>query len=228
MSERLERLIRLAQKTGDRLIVHDPASDTDVVLMSIDEYEHFFDDHINEQSQQATFVGDLTEQELIGRINAEIAEWREGKSAQQTEEFEERLIEEIIHTPSLDPFAEDFTHDTSWHHVGDVMREEYGSTEQNSEEKPPFHNEDDEAYAEVIGVAEEEGEPEEREPEEEIRYEVPVEPSSVEATWAAHNMNRFATPEQRMPIPERTDEETPAFGPEKDVEGGPVFLEEPV
>jgi hypothetical protein len=35
----LERLIRLAQKTGDKLIVHDPINERDVVLMSVDDYE---------------------------------------------------------------------------------------------------------------------------------------------------------------------------------------------
>lgn len=35
----LERLIRLAQKTGDKLIIHDPVNEQDVVLMSVDDYE---------------------------------------------------------------------------------------------------------------------------------------------------------------------------------------------
>lgn len=39
MSHHLDRLIRLAKKTGDRLIVHDPVRGNDIVMLSIDAYE---------------------------------------------------------------------------------------------------------------------------------------------------------------------------------------------
>lgn len=39
----LERLIRLAKKTGDRLIVHDSVHGNDVVILGVDEYEKMFD-----------------------------------------------------------------------------------------------------------------------------------------------------------------------------------------
>lgn len=39
----LDRLIRLAQRTGDRLIVHDRRGE-DVVIMSVDEYEDLLDE----------------------------------------------------------------------------------------------------------------------------------------------------------------------------------------
>ena len=41
----LDRLIRLAKKTGDRLIIHDPHG-TDIVLMDVDSYEALVDTQI--------------------------------------------------------------------------------------------------------------------------------------------------------------------------------------
>ncbi len=39
----LTRLIELAKRTGDRLIVHDPYSDRDIVIMNLDQYELLLD-----------------------------------------------------------------------------------------------------------------------------------------------------------------------------------------
>lgn len=39
MSNRLERLIELARRTGDRLIIHDPSAQRDLVIMDLDQYE---------------------------------------------------------------------------------------------------------------------------------------------------------------------------------------------
>lgn len=50
----LDRLIKLAQKTGDKLIVHDPLYGEDVVIMSVDQYEDMID-----KSQSETDTWDL-------------------------------------------------------------------------------------------------------------------------------------------------------------------------
>jgi hypothetical protein len=69
MTNRLERLMTLAQKTGSPLIIHDPNSDSDMVLMSVHEYEllvsaheefDVFDDDVDWHS-----VGDIIEQHHI-------------------------------------------------------------------------------------------------------------------------------------------------------------------
>ena|SRR3989338_2035023 len=64
----LDRLINLARKTGDRLIVHQPDEGTDVVIMSVDEYENFF--------AESRDVRTLSERQLIDKINRDIAIWR--------------------------------------------------------------------------------------------------------------------------------------------------------
>lgn len=43
MSRSLERLLKLARRTGDRLIVHDPAAEDDIVIMSVGQYEGLLD-----------------------------------------------------------------------------------------------------------------------------------------------------------------------------------------
>ncbi len=47
-----ERLIRLAQKTGHTLIVHDPIQGRDVVLVSVDEYEELLSGREREKELQ--------------------------------------------------------------------------------------------------------------------------------------------------------------------------------
>ena len=39
----LDRLIQLAKRTGDRLIVHDPSGENDLVIMDVDSYERLLD-----------------------------------------------------------------------------------------------------------------------------------------------------------------------------------------
>ncbi len=43
MSRSIDRLLRLARKTGDRLIVHDPNEERDIVIMDLDQYELLVD-----------------------------------------------------------------------------------------------------------------------------------------------------------------------------------------
>lgn len=43
MARSIDRLIRLARKTGDRLIIHDPSEERDIVIMDLDQYEMLID-----------------------------------------------------------------------------------------------------------------------------------------------------------------------------------------
>ena len=43
----LERLIKLAKRTGDRLIIHDPVDGNDIVVMDLDAYEMLMDTQID-------------------------------------------------------------------------------------------------------------------------------------------------------------------------------------
>lgn len=69
MVDRLERFINLINKTGDKLIVYDRHNpDDSFVLVGLNEYERMFTG-VNE-------VKDLTEEELIDRINRDIVFWK--------------------------------------------------------------------------------------------------------------------------------------------------------
>jgi len=69
MQAQLQKAIRLAKKTGDRLIVFDSAHTGDIyVVMSLDEYEKL----VIGRSE----VRGLTEEELLDKINRDIAIWK--------------------------------------------------------------------------------------------------------------------------------------------------------
>jgi hypothetical protein len=69
MNNQLEKAINLAKKTGDRLIIFDSVrSENAFVVMSINEYEKLV---INKNE-----VRNLTENELLDKINRDIAVWK--------------------------------------------------------------------------------------------------------------------------------------------------------
>jgi hypothetical protein len=77
MNNEIKKVINLVKKTGDRLIVLDP-NDTNYtyVVMPLDEYERL----VIGRSE----VRNLTEDELLDKINRDIAIW---KSEQEIEDF---------------------------------------------------------------------------------------------------------------------------------------------
>ena len=69
MRDKLQKAIDLARKTGDRLIIYDSAKAQEAyVLMTLDQYEKIALGH------QAT--SNLTEEELLDKINRDIAVWK--------------------------------------------------------------------------------------------------------------------------------------------------------
>ena len=83
MQNQLQKAIDLAKKTGDRLIVFDPKNiDNIYVIMSLDDYEKLVIGHSE--------VRNLTEDQLLDKINRDIAIW---KSEQEI--IEEPLVENL-------------------------------------------------------------------------------------------------------------------------------------
>ena len=69
MQDQLQKAIILAKKTGDRLIIFDPSNvDSTYVVMPLEHYERL----VIKKSE----VKGLTEQELLDRINRDIAIWK--------------------------------------------------------------------------------------------------------------------------------------------------------
>ena len=86
MNKQLRKAINLAKKTGDRLIVYDSSNQEDTfVVMLLDEYEKM----VTTRSE----VRGLTEDELLDKINRDIAIWKSeqvfnvsGKSINESKE----------------------------------------------------------------------------------------------------------------------------------------------
>jgi hypothetical protein len=69
MMSQLQKAILLARKTGDKLIVFDSANpEAAYVVMTIDQYERI--------AGNQTKITGLTEQELLDKINRDIAIWK--------------------------------------------------------------------------------------------------------------------------------------------------------
>jgi hypothetical protein len=85
MQNQLQKAINLAKKTGDRLIVYDMSTGEDAyVVMGLDEYEKLVTGN--------NHVKDLTEDELLDKINRDIAVWKnEQNNKEESGEVEENL-----------------------------------------------------------------------------------------------------------------------------------------
>lgn len=86
MKSQLERAITLAAKTGDKIIVVDELNDRSSVVMNLDEYEKL----LNGENKGNREIKNLTEEELLDKINRDIVTWREAnKDKTFLEELEE-------------------------------------------------------------------------------------------------------------------------------------------
>jgi hypothetical protein len=75
MTDRLERFINLIAKTGDKLVVYDRHKpDESFVIVNLLEYERL--------AAEAKVVKDLTEDELIDKINRDITQWKEEQAVE--------------------------------------------------------------------------------------------------------------------------------------------------
>ena len=76
MRSQLERAINLAANTGDKIIVVDELNDRSSVVMNLDEYEKL----LNGQNKGSFGVKNLTEEELLDKINHDIVSWKDANS----------------------------------------------------------------------------------------------------------------------------------------------------
>lgn len=83
-NNQLNRLLQLINRTGDRLVVLDKDTDATVVMMEIDEYEKLLNG--------GPRLEDMSESDILDRINREVAVWREKNVANMdVSELEEDL-----------------------------------------------------------------------------------------------------------------------------------------
>lgn len=103
MNKQLRKAISLAKKTGDRLIVYDSSNQEDpFVVMSFDEYEKM----VTTRSE----VRGLTEDELLDKINRDIAIWKSEQvfnvSEKNIDESKEQFLADISSISQAPPVTE--------------------------------------------------------------------------------------------------------------------------
>ena len=81
MDNQLEKALRLARKNNDRLIIYDSANPGNALaVIPLDEYE--------KKSHEPREIRDLTEQELLDKINRDIAIWKNEQNIVDSEDDE--------------------------------------------------------------------------------------------------------------------------------------------
>lgn len=109
-----DRLIDLAQRTGDRLIVHNPIEGQNTVIMSVDEYEKLLDNQ-GHSGFRGFDIRELSSDQMLDQINRDIAIWRSEKEDEEEWSREMAMEDEFAEEPPFDPFAEQDYHPADWH-----------------------------------------------------------------------------------------------------------------
>ena len=96
---KLEKILSLVKKTGDKYIIADEAGDPQAVIMDFNEYELLtttfgdfeasFSDFCDEEEEPTH--PSLTEKEMLAKINRELNEWHESQEAEKVQELEQEL-----------------------------------------------------------------------------------------------------------------------------------------
>ena len=107
-SASLDRLLRLAKKTGDRLIIHDSATEESMVLLSLDAYEQLVDSSSHWQSNPAVAEDD----------SAWPLDVHDGPGADEPPaDLEFPPVQSPVAAPVSSPVPE------AWHAAGDVLED---------------------------------------------------------------------------------------------------------
>jgi len=68
-NNQLNRLLKLINRTGDRLVILDKDTESAIVMMEVDEYEKILDG--------GPRLEDMSESDILDKINRDVAIWRE-------------------------------------------------------------------------------------------------------------------------------------------------------
>ena len=229
MSANLDRLIKLAKKSGSTLIVHDEQKG-DMVLMDLDSYEEMLDMQEECSCEDYTFdneeLYEMSERDLLDKINRDIGIWRSYQDEEEREFREDVLEDDLAINPPEDPFSEDFAHSPEWHKAGDILLDRHNSLAPNfapvdyATYKPDFF----------------EDETNEMKKEEENRGEIAddnfvvddnifgMDDNTDNLIYNTLGQEAFEN-KNKVPFEKHKEEETTE---EEDLDEDPVFFEEPV
>ncbi len=137
MNRQLQRVINLVKKTGDKLIVVDSnqVDNSAYVVMTIDDYEKILFG-INKKQEKA--IENLTEKELLDKINRDIALWRAKQEIKEDEDNEILGLDESDDiygfTDNIDDFDyEDINRDEDIKKFDKHLSEAYNDNHKNKE-----------------------------------------------------------------------------------------------
>ncbi|MBD3359697.1 MAG: hypothetical protein GF365_03265 [Candidatus Buchananbacteria bacterium] len=82
--KKLKRILDLIRKTGDRYIFDDNQGNNFIIL-NINDYENLV--------LKNSLLKDLSEEELLNKINKDIAVWKEAQSEEQAEQLSGNLLD---------------------------------------------------------------------------------------------------------------------------------------
>jgi hypothetical protein len=89
MDKQLEKIIKIVKNTGDRIVVI--SDDTEFLITSLDDYSRIL--------EGGERLAGLTESEMLGKINRDIAFWRSSQ-VEQNEENVDANLKNDLQTPS--------------------------------------------------------------------------------------------------------------------------------
>ncbi len=148
--EKLKRALKLVKETGDKIIFFEDQNSDGLVLMNLKEYEKLSKTSLGLSSEGEKYsenkeIGSLTEDELIDRINRNIAVWKNENQNQVLDEV--KIIDSF-----LDGISEDFEEeednlyyyndDTSQYFNSDPVDLDESSDEESPEEESPADEDD--------------------------------------------------------------------------------------
>lgn len=151
--DKIKKAINLVRKTGDKIVLFEEAENDGVVIMSIEEYEKLVggkaDSYAGQMAlgQEDEDIGNLTEQELIDKINRNIAAWQNHNQDQldeckMIESFlgddweEEDELEEATEDEETEDNMYYYSEDNFFHPFAAANQEKEEAAEGSSEEKP--------------------------------------------------------------------------------------------
>ena len=82
-NSQLDRVLRLVRRTGQQCVVFDREQDAGLVVMDLDKYEKMLDN--------ADGVRDLSETDMLDKINRDLSLWREKHESESAAELAEAL-----------------------------------------------------------------------------------------------------------------------------------------
>jgi hypothetical protein len=119
-NSQLQKAINLAKKTGDRLIVFDPAKeDSAYVVMSIDQYEDL--------TLGRGSVRNLTEDQLLDKINRDIAVWKNENDFSAFESKNSQKSRGMENADEYENYEEDESEDEEFGNIEDMYRDDFSS-----------------------------------------------------------------------------------------------------